>query len=70
VLDEQPRRLALGDLLAAAHLPDVDDLGVGSRAREGLVRDQAVVEDDVGARDELERARGEQAGSPGPAPTR
>ena len=66
MLDEQRGRRRPGDLLPAADLADVDQLGAGPRAGERLRRDQAVVEDHVGARDQLERAHREQAGVAGP----
>ena len=40
--------LVLRDLLAAAALADVDDLGAGAGEVERLARDQLVVEHDVG----------------------
>ena len=50
----------------ARRLADVDELGVLARAVERAARDQAVVEDRVGARDQLERAGGHQARIAGP----
>ena len=54
-----------GTDVAAALLADEQQLGVGARAVERRVGDQAVVQDHVGARDQLERARRQQAGVAG-----
>ena len=51
-------------------LSDVAKLGAVTRAVECARRNEPVVEDRVGAGDQLERAARHQPGSPGPAPTR
>ena len=68
VLDEQPVDLRLRHLRPAALLADVDELGIRARVPQRLRRDQAVVEDDVGRGDQLDRADGEQAGVARPGP--
>ena len=65
-VDEQVLDLALLDRRVAGLLADVEELGVVADAVERAGRDQAVVEDDVGARQELERARRHQARVPWP----
>jgi hypothetical protein len=65
VLDQQPVDLVLGHRRPAALLADVDQLGAGACAVERGRGDQAVVEDHVGLRDQLERAGGQQAGIAG-----
>ena len=65
VLEQQRVRVVLGELRAFALLADVDHLRVRARVREGLGRDQAVVEDHVGVRDQLDGAHGEQPGVAG-----
>ena len=65
VLEQERVRGLLRDLRARALLADVDELGVRARVRERLGRDQAVVEDHVGLRDQLDGADGQQAGVAG-----
>ncbi len=60
-LDHQRLRLLLWYRLAAALLTDEQQLGVSARTLQRLSWDQAVVEDRVGARDQLQRTRGQQA---------
>ena len=66
VLEQQAVRVVLRELRALALLADVDELRAGPRVRERLGRDQAVVEDDVGGAEQLDRAHGEQARVAGP----
>ena len=54
VLEQQAVRVVLRELRALALLADVDRLRVRARVRERLGRDQAVVEDHVGGRDQLQ----------------
>ena len=61
VAQQQLVRRLLRDLRPAADLADVDELGVRTGAAERAVGDQLVVEDHVGARDELQRAGGHEA---------
>src|SRR5581483_2610522 len=61
-LDEQRVDLVLPHRVAAGLLADVAEVGVGAGAVERARRDQAVVEDRVGRRDQLERAARHQAG--------
>ena len=65
VLHQQPVDLVLRHLRPAALLADVDQLGLGARVPERARRDQAVVEDDVGGAEQLDRADGEEAGVAG-----
>ena len=66
MLDQQPVDLLLRHLRPAALLADVDELRVRARVLERLRRDQAVVEDDVGRGDQLDRADGQQPRVAGP----
>ena len=56
VLEQERVRVLLGDLRPRALLADVDELRVRARVRERLGRDQPVVEDHVGLRDQLDGA--------------
>ncbi len=60
-LDEQPVRLLLRQRRRARLLADVAELGVGPRALERALRDEAVVEDRVRRGDQLERPARHQA---------
>ncbi len=66
VLDQQPVDLLLRHLRPAALLADVDQFRVRPRVLERLLRDQAVVEDDVGRGDQLDRADRQQPRVAGP----
>ena len=65
-LDEQRVDLLLAERGRARLLADVAQLGVRPGAVERTRRDQAVVEDRVGARDQLQRAARHQARIAGP----
>ena len=64
-LGDQRLDLLLLERVASRLLADVDELGVVAGAVERAGRDQAVVEDHVGGRDQLERARRHQPGIAG-----
>ena len=65
-LDQPLADLLLRDRGHARLLADVDELGVLAGAVERAGRDQAVVEDRVGAGDQLQRARRHQPRVAGP----
>ena len=69
-----PRDELVGDVLLshrpARLLAHVHELGILAGAVERTRGDEAVVEDGVGVRDELDRPHGQQRGVAGPAPTR
>ncbi len=64
--DQALADLLLGHRGGTGRLADVDQLGLLAGAVERPWRDQAVVEDRVGGRDQLQRARRHQARVPGP----
>src|SRR5207253_2785066 len=66
--DDQGLRLLLRDRCSPALLAHEQELGIAPRAVEGARRDQPVMEDHVGARDQLERPRRQQAGVAGAGP--
>ena len=61
VLEQQPLDLGLRHRRTATLLAGIQELGVGSSAIQRRRRNQAVVDDHVGRRDQLERARRQQA---------
>jgi hypothetical protein len=65
-LNEQGVDLVLRVRVAAGLLADVAQVGVGARPVECGRRDQAVIEDRVGGRDQIERTTGHQARVAGP----
>ena len=65
-IDHQGLRLLLRDRRSAALLADEQHLGTRTRAVEGARGDQPVVEDHLGARDQLERPRRQQPRIAGP----
>ncbi len=66
VADHQLLGLLLGHRGAAALLAHEDELGAGAGAVERGGSDEPVVEDHVGAGDQLQRPRGQQPGIAGP----
>ena len=60
VVDQQAQGLLLGDLLAAADLAHVDELGVRRRVGQRLGRRELVEEDDVGLAQDLDRPQRQQ----------
>ena len=62
MLEQQPVRLLLRYLLPSALLADVEQLGIGPRAGERRGGDQPVVQDHVGAGDQLGGAHGQEPG--------
>ena len=62
MLDHQRVDLFLSDALCAAAFADVDDFGGGRSEIENRLRNEVVVEDDVGGLDKAQRFDGEQVG--------
>ena len=65
VVDHEGVDLVLGDCLNAAALAYVEDFGGGRGEIEDGLRDEIVVEDQVGGLDAAERLDGEQVGVAG-----